>query len=66
MTPEEVQDLVNKADELRRLHPSLRHGQALMNTLWDLHREVYNHISGTSADPFYDDTKVDFFIAIIQ
>ena len=66
MTPEEVQNLINKTNELRRLNPALRQGQALMNTLWVWHREVYNQISGTDADPFYVDANIERFMAIIQ
>lgn len=66
MTPEEVQNLINKTNELRRLNPALRQGQALMNVLFESHREVYMEFSGTKADPFYDDTKIDLFIALLQ
>jgi len=66
MTPEEVQDLINKANELRRIHPALRQGQALTNILWHMNHEAYNQITGTEDDPFYVDERVDSFLAKIQ
>ena len=66
MTPDEVTMLIENANNMKRLHPHLRTGQALMNILFEQHPEVYKEFAGTKADPFYNDAKVDLFIALIQ
>ncbi len=39
----------------------MRDGQALMNALFTLDRELYDKIQGSDSDPFYDDAKLDKF-----
>lgn len=54
-------DVVEIAATMRRLHPDLREGQALMNALNLCHPGVYEAITGTDADCFYDDSRIPIF-----
>jgi hypothetical protein len=47
----------NEAVVLRVQNPSLRRGQALFNALYAMHPGLAGKISGTAADPFYDDSR---------
>lgn len=38
-----------------------RDGQALMNALYSVNPDLYQEITGTDADPFYDDNKIEKF-----
>lgn len=40
----------------------MRPGQIAMNTLFYFDKEMYHSITGTSVDPFYDDTKMNAFM----
>lgn len=35
-----------------------RHGQAFMNSLFEQDIDEYNRLTGSLADPFYDDNKL--------
>ena len=40
-----------------------RRGQAWMNALWQTDPDLYDEVSGTDADCFYDDHRIDIFKA---
>jgi hypothetical protein len=42
-----------------------RMGQSFMNTLGDLHPEIYEAITGTYSDPFHDDAIVPQFLSTL-
>lgn len=42
-------------------YAELRFGQLYMNLLFSRRRDLYESISGTPADPFYDDQKITAF-----
>jgi hypothetical protein len=39
-----------------------RLGQSCMNALYEVDKDLYNEITGTEADCFYDDAKIPSFI----
>jgi len=45
-----------------KLCPPLRKGQAYMNTLDIIDPIVYNQITNTEADCFYDDSRMEAFV----
>lgn len=45
-----------------RVRDGEREGQAYMNALRSVNKEIYDHISATCADCFYKDSKVHNFI----
>ena len=47
---------------LREKHPEMREGQSLMNAIYEYSIDIYNKISGTEYDCFYDDKIVKFFL----
>ena len=51
-------DLKNKSKEIQR-QTDLRYGQAVMNLLNQTRPEIYQEITGTELDCFYDDEKVE-------
>lgn len=46
-------------------HADWRRGQALWNTLSDLHPDVAAELDGTDADCFYDDARISAFWAAL-
>jgi len=59
------QDLKNKAKETHH-QSSLRYGQAIMNLLFSRHPEIYQEITGTELDCFYDDEKVENLLEYLE
>jgi hypothetical protein len=55
-----------RALEMQASHKGLRKGQALMNALCELNREVYERIHSSDADCFYDDKKIRAFFFELQ
>lgn len=55
-----------RARELRRQNPNYRWGQALFNALYDINPELADHVRGTGADPFYDNSKINHFYYYLQ
>ena len=53
-------DIRDNANEIKNRH-DLRLGQSMMIALRRKNKELYDVISGTSADPFYDDKKIPAF-----
>jgi len=47
-------------------YPSLRKGQSLMSTLYEIDTTIYRKIVGTDNDPFYDDKKLDNFFKFLS
>jgi hypothetical protein len=41
--------------------PDLRVGQSLMNSLYEINKELYDTITNTEYDPFYVDIKIPLF-----
>ena len=64
LTDQEWVDLVNKFIKYFRKH--LRIGQSYMVALNDIRPDLYNKISGTDNDPFYDDDKLLNFIKFLN
>ena len=56
-----VAELTMKAVQLRRQCPSLREGQALMAALQDYSPQLYQDLTNSQADPFYDNALVPAF-----
>lgn len=54
-----IEQITNLANSKR--FKNLRKGQALMNALFIIDRDLYNKITGTDADPFYVDEKINKF-----
>ena len=47
-----------KAESLRRGDRCMRKGQSLMNALHAIEPDLYNEITGSDADCFYNDGKM--------
>lgn len=58
----ELLDLYNK----HRHENGLREGQSLMNALYKVEKSLYDKITGTNADPFYDDSKINVFWQVVN
>lgn len=52
------EDLMERANGR---NPALRRGQALMNGLYTARRDVYDMVSGSEGDCFFDDNKEGLF-----
>jgi len=59
MTLKEFTDVCRAQEQ----YPSLRVGQSMMNVLFRSNFDLYVEMTGTDLDPFYDDEKVDNFLA---
>lgn len=55
--------ILRQAEIMRRAHPELRHGQAMMNALFYENREVYEMIQPTESNCFYEDKKIPAFLS---
>lgn len=42
--------------------PEQRQGQQLMNALYDFRPDLYNYVTGTLFDPFYQDKHIETFL----
>lgn len=65
MTSSETNDwLLKMADEWDKIRNTtpLRKGQFYMNGLWDLDPQTYKMVSGTVADPYFHDSRMQEFI----
>jgi len=60
MTTKEYSDFFYLAN-LHMQDPNCRKGQAYMVALFHTHRDLYDEITDTDADPFYDDSKIPAF-----
>ena len=61
LTSDQINELVIKADILQKENPSLRKGQALMNILAEMDMPLYESVTGTEADCFYNDKLIPKF-----
>ena len=48
-------------DEINNRHPDLRIGQHLFSLFYEAHTKVADRLSGTEANCFYTDSKIDAF-----
>ncbi|MFW6219777.1 MAG: hypothetical protein ACOC1O_01600 [bacterium] len=53
-------DIYDKANEIKSRY-SLRMGQSMMIALKGIDSNIYNEITGTDVDPFYDNKKIPKF-----
>jgi len=60
LTDQEWVDLVRKTVEYA--HKGLRLGQSYMNALSKVRMDLYEEITNTENDPFYNDDKIINFI----
>lgn len=63
LTPEEYCLLCIKTNSF--IAKGLRKGQSYMNALHEVNPTIYQNITGTDIDPFYDDAKIAGFLACI-
>jgi hypothetical protein len=56
----------NLAKYLKQSHPEFRLGQSLMNALREVNMELYQKITATDADCFYQDDKIPQFWEAIK
>ena len=61
-----LEKIIQEAGFMKKKYPEIREGQALMSSLFENHRLVYDWISGTEFDPFYDDKRIDSFKERVQ
>lgn len=43
-----------------------RSGQAYMNALFKINKVMYDRVTGTDVDPFYDDSKLEAFFDFLE
>jgi hypothetical protein len=60
LTDNEWVELVRKCVDF--YHKGLRLGQSYMNALALINKELYDEITGTEYDPYYDDDNLHKFI----
>ena len=67
MTKDELKELCQTATVYIAHNSNLRMGQALFNTLRELHPEIADDVrdSSNNCDPFYDDSKIPAFFNFI-
>ena len=54
-------DVYVKAKDIQLRDSDIRKGQALMVALRQTNKELYDKLSDTDADPFYDNKKIPSF-----
>ena len=59
ITKEEYETVLEAAKLARLQYPMWRWGQAVFNTMYELHPDFANELRGTKMDPFYIDENVD-------
>lgn len=59
-----LEETANKLKDPR--YESLRFGQLYMNVLYDRRMDLYNYVSGTKFDPFYDDQRITAFFKYLK
>lgn len=64
MNQEKILSLNSIAAQHRK--NGLRHGQSLMNALWEVSPELYAVVKNSPADCFYQDEKIDAFWKLIS
>lgn len=67
ITDEQMFELVTESQKsMRQSNWTLRKGQALMNSLYDINRCVAQTIIGTEFDPFYDNSIIPKFFSYLN
>lgn len=61
-TVPEIGRVLGRARNMRTQEPDLRRGQAVFNAAAELFPGPTRLLAGTSVDPFYQDSKVPFFL----
>ena len=51
-------DILKKRAEISMSIPGIRKGQALMNTLQELHPDIYTQVTNTKYDPYHNDNMI--------
>lgn len=46
-------------------HPEQRRGQAYFNAIHEVRPDLANAVRGSDRDPFYDDSRINAFIAYV-
>ena len=64
LTDNEWVDLIKKTVEFYK--KDLRMGQSYMNALFLVRRDLYDEVTNTINDPFYDDDKILVFISYLN
>jgi hypothetical protein len=59
------EDLLGHMTHYANAHPSQRRGQAYFNSLSERSSDLAAQICGTEVDPFYDDKKINQFLAAV-
>jgi len=65
LTSEQWVELTKKTVEQYNEH-KLRLGQAYMNSLYDVNKDLYTEITATENDPYYDNNKLIDFIYFLN
>ena len=65
MNKEQHKEFMKLAALLREMHPEYRKGQAYFNALSMTDSQLAKEITGTDADPFYDNSKIGRFFQFI-
>ena len=55
-------DIIHNAYILRKLHPELRKGQAIIKVSYDIDKKKLDRVLSSEYDCFYDDSKIDMFL----
>ena len=66
MTSKEWVSLINKLVDSLHKHPELRYGQAMINSLHDIRPDLYQRVTGTENDCFYNDNKIINLIGFLN
>lgn len=66
LKPEQMFLLLTQSYRLVSNNKELREGQAYMNALFEIDQKLYNEITGTDLDPFYDDSKINTFFDYLK
>ncbi len=67
LTADELSTLIRVSMSLvRSSEGSIRKGQAYMNVLYKLRPDLYDTITGTNSDCFYNDDKIDDFMKFLK
>lgn len=61
MNEEETREFWNNVKAAKSLHPEWREGQTLMNVLGTIAYPLYEMVSQTPADCFYQDSRIPKF-----
>ena len=66
MTAKEWVSLINSLVKYLHNNPELRVGQVYMNALFDIRPDLYQRVTGTENDCFYNDDKIVNLIGFLN